>query len=67
MLDNLTYGRTDSCESESTRLSKLQQCEATDMDLKGNESYNLAPTTSVQDEGEYSYPIFNVVSPTQMD
>ena len=63
MLDNLAYGKTENGGSEAIRLSEFQ-CEAA-VELKGNQSYNLAPTTSVyQDEGEYSYPASSIVSPT---
>ena len=62
MLDNLAYGKTDSGEKEVTGLTKLQH-EAADMKLKGNESYNLTTSTSAQDEGEYSYAAFSVISP----
>ncbi len=66
MLYNLAYGKTmDGGEEELTGLPKLRgQCEAADVKLEGNESYNTIPPTPAQDdEGEYAYPAISVISP----
>ena len=63
MLDNLAYGKTESGTEEMTGFTQFEHITA-DVQLKGNESYNSMPlSTSAQDEGEYAYPAFSVVSP----
>ena len=63
MLDNLAYGGKMEDENETT--GHQRQCEAV-VELKRNESYSSRPAQD-QDEREYSYPTFSVVSPAQMD